>query len=56
MKAFFNCIALATELKKDKIRVQNVKFADKRKSQEDFTLSCKCFFTQNTDSIAVLNK
>ncbi len=36
MKAFFPCIAKATELKKDKIRVLNVKFASKRKSLNHF--------------------
>jgi hypothetical protein len=36
MKPFFSCIALATVLKKVKIRMQNVKFAGKIETQDEF--------------------
>tara|TARA_R110002051_G_scaffold285911_1_gene348229 strand:+ start:61 stop:255 length:195 start_codon:yes stop_codon:yes gene_type:complete len=36
MKSFFSSIAVATVLKNGKIRVQNVKFAGKRKSLNHF--------------------
>jgi len=39
-----------------KLWEQNVKFESKRKSRDDFIISCLCFFTQITDSIGVLNK
>ncbi len=36
MKSFFSSLPLVKVLKKDKIRVQNVKFAGKRKTQDEF--------------------
>jgi len=36
MKSFFGSIAIATVLKNGEIRVQNVKFAGKRKSLNHF--------------------
>jgi hypothetical protein len=36
MKSFLSGIAVATELKKDKIRVQNAYFAGKSKSHDEF--------------------
>jgi hypothetical protein len=36
--SFFSSRVLVTVLKKDKIRVQNVEFAGKRKNQDEFIL------------------
>lgn len=36
LKSFFDCIAIATEAKNGKIRVQNVKFAGIRLTQDEF--------------------
>ena len=50
MKSFFSCIALATELKKEEIRVQNAKCVGKRLTEDEFNvliglvLQCPYFF------------
>ena len=55
MKSFFSCIAVATELKNEEIRVRNVKIAGKRKSLNEFNVQqqkrydyeCKCSIGKN---------
>ncbi len=43
MKIFFSSIAIATVLKNSKIKVQNVKFAGKRKTQDEFVQQGRSF-------------
>jgi len=47
MKSFFSSLALVKVLKKDKIRVQNVKFAGKRKTQDEFIIQKRVMVLKN---------